>query len=418
MLRLLVDDRHVCLVAVAKPIPEPAAPLPAAADLAAANEADSSTDSCAASPASSADEPNDVPDTEPLSLPGPSIAISPAAGHISSLTTPESTPSSSLFLSTRTGGLLPPRRKRFLAPRGQDGRINNTPATSVFTDMLAERGAPTKRYTLDDLPGPTEDVARTRVRKVLAIPPAHSSANGSAASGSLSAVDTETIVGVVSAKVSLVHAPSEDSLWAPSSSESGKDEPSALIDIHLLTLAIAPEERGQGLGAKLLSALHGECMIKSRLMALRIARPRKGRSWGAIPTVAPLTPRFIDLPDEKFGSAASTTTDMLASIETLPGNKSDGDDEGIVATLLASAPPEPEGKHLTRTFLEVHPANLHAMALYTAHGFHRPTEPSRAVKKGFYRGDTRIATRERAKPGGTDAWVLERFDGPLPSVER
>ncbi len=32
LLRLLVDDRHVCLVAVAKPIPEPAAPLPAALD--------------------------------------------------------------------------------------------------------------------------------------------------------------------------------------------------------------------------------------------------------------------------------------------------------------------------------------------------------------------------------------------------
>lgn len=404
-----MDDRHVCLVAVAKPIPEPRAPLPAAADLARATDADSG-DSCAASPASSAEDLDEQPDPDSLALPASATAPSPATGQASNMTTPESTPSSSLFLSSRTRGLLPPRRKKFLAPRGQDGRINNTPATSVFSDLLAERGAPGKRFTLDDLPGPTEEVSQTRVRKVLAVPPAQSQ-NGAqgATSGSLARVDTETIVGVVSARVSVVIAPSEDSLFAPDSS-GGKDEASSLIDVHVLTLAIAPEERGQGLGAKLLSALHGECMAKSRLMALRIARPRKGRSWGAIPTVAPLTPRFIDLPDEKFG--CEPTADLLSSVETLPGKPSAVDDE--VVALLAAAPPAPEGKHLTRTFLEVHPANLHAMALYTAHGFHRPSEPSRAVKKGFYRGDTRIATRERAKPGGTDAWVLERFDGPLP----
>lgn len=394
---------------MAKPIPEPAAPLPDAADLARGAHDAGSADSCAASPASSADEPNEQPEADPLHLPAPAVTSSPDLGQASNLTTPESTPSSSLFLSSRTGGLLPPRRKKFLAPRGQDGRINNTPATSVFSDLLAERGAPPKRFTLDDLPGPTEDVVQTRVRKVLAIPPTQPTARGQeAASGSLARQDTETIVGVISARVSVVIAPSEDSLWAPTSS-GGKDEPSSLIDIHLLTLAIAPEERGQGLGAKLLSALHGECMVKSRLMALRIARPRQGRSWGAIPTVPPLTPRFIDLPDEKFGS--EPTADLLSSVETLPGKPDAFDDEA--AALLVTAPPAPEGKHLSRTFLEVHPANLHAIALYTAHGFHRPTEPSRAIKKGFYRGDTRIATRERAKPGGTDAWVLERFDGPL-----
>ena len=33
----------------------------------------------------------------------------------------------------------------------------------------------------------------------------------------------------------------------------------------------------------------------------------------------------------------------------------------------------------------------------------------------YDRGDIRIATRERTKRGGTDAWVLQRFDGALSS---
>jgi hypothetical protein len=69
---------------------------------------------------------------------------------------------------------------------------------------------------------------------------------------------------------------------------------------------------------------------------------------------------------------------------------------------------------LARTFLEVHPSNMHAIALYRAHGFQAPADDTAAVKRGFYRGDTRIATAERTKRGGTDAWILQRFDGPIP----
>lgn len=199
------------------------------------------------------------------------------------------------------------------------------------------------------------------MRKVLSIPPPGG------------VTESETILGVVSAQVSVVPAASEDTFFG--SKKEIVEEATGLVDVHLLTLATAPEERGQGLGAKLLAALHGECMSKARLLALRLRQPA--------PLVPALNPNFVEL-------------------------------KNLACTLFDLRPtPPPRGKYLTRTYLEVHPSNSHALALYRAHGFAAPTEDARAVKRGFYRGDVRIAAQERSRRGGTDAWILERFDGPL-----
>ncbi|GAC71270.1 hypothetical protein PANT_2d00031 [Moesziomyces antarcticus T-34] len=397
LLRLLVDDRHVCLVAVAKPIPEPAAPLPAAADLVGlaarrGEEADSLPGSPqSTSPASlSASDDEASTGLKSLQLDAARAAessdqssLSSSPGHGGRATT------SSLFSAVGPGaGLVPTApHTRMISPRGRDGRINNTPATSVFSDIFAERGATVHKPVLADLPGPT-DMASAPVKKVMSIPPPRGA--------DARAVEAETILGVVSAHLSVVAAPSEDHLWfGGGSGKKAVEDASALVDVHVLTLATAPEERGQGLGAKLLAALHAECMHKARHMAMRMRNPR------AVPVVAPLSPRFID------------ESTLMASMGAT-GSKSPYL-RGVVGCSLAQLrDSKPGGKYLARTFLEVHPSNMHAIALYRAHGFQAPADDTAAVKRGFYRGDTRIATAERTKRGGTDAWILQRFDGPIP----
>ena len=339
LLRLLVDDRHVCLVAVARPIPAPAAPLPT---LGRSAHVPASAASGAVSPAlkSLHLDPTDTPDAADGShdeVETSSLSSSPA--EVSVFTPP-------VVVATRT---------RMVNPKGEGGRINNTPATSVFSDMFAERGVPTKRLTLDDLPGPTEACTRKLT------------AGGG---------ETEVILGVVSAQLST-------NVEAGGMFERGKEregEVSALVDVHLLTLATAPEERGQGLGAKLLSSLHAECLHKARSLALKRHRQ--------IPAVSPLSPTFTDL--------SPSAVPLTATLER-----------------LRTPPLSQMGKYLARTWLEVHPSNAHALSLYWTHGFRAPLDDKRAVKRGFYRGDVRIASSERAKKGGTDAWVMERFDGLL-----
>ena len=412
LLRLLVDDRHVCLVAVAKPIPEPAAPLPdLSSSVARPNDGD--VGSGAVSPASlpsvggvdglkslhlTTDEKQGEEQDGGSASGGSSLlSSSPGLGERGA------TPTSSLFSAGVAqsggmgGGVAPTApHARMINPRAPDGRINNTPATSVFSDIFAERGAAVGKSTLSELPGPT-DVSSAPVKKVLSIPPAR------AAPG-----ETETILGVVSAQLSVVTAASEDHLFPAAD----KEEASALIEIHLLTLATAPEERGQGLGAKLLSALHGECMVKARHMAMRLRKPIAGLR--KIPSVPPLSPKFIDeapLPtvlatsNSSGGGGAGGMAERSPYLKALTSQPTLSD---------LRDPAAKTGKFLARTFLEVHPSNLHALALYRAHGFSAPHDDAKALKRGFYRGDPRIATAERTKRGGTDAWILHRFDGPLP----
>lgn len=372
LLRLLVDDRHVCLVAVAKPIPAPTAPLPRLSRL--DEHPRSAGSSGAASPTSDAEAGSGLK----------SLHLTSASGE-SSLSSSPGYAAHSLF-STPFGIAPTAPQTRKINPRDAQGRITNTPATSVFTDIFVERGHPSLKATLPDLPGPT-DTAAAPVKRVLSLPPK-------------SGVEVETILGVVSAQLTVVTAASEDHLFAAPKKPQGEDA-SALIDIHLLTLATAPEERGQGLGAKLLAALHAECMSKARLMAMRLRTPVPGRK---IPATTPLSPKFVDdatLPNEP---STSTGGDVTRSpyLKAL----------GTTLTDLRDANP-PNGKFLARTYLEVHPSNVHALALYRAHGFAAPSDDAKAVKRGFYRGDIRIATSERTKRGGTDAWILQRFDGQL-----
>ncbi|SPO26213.1 uncharacterized protein UTRI_02489 [Ustilago trichophora] len=394
LLRLLVDDRHVCLVAVAKPIPEPAAPLP---DLAITRNVDvpvspRSASSGAASPASLPS----IDGLESLHLATAQVvADAESSADVSSLS---SSPGPSLFSVSRGGGTGLPTapHTRMISPRAHDGRINNTPATSVFSDIFAERGIPTGPHTKQhELPGPT-DTSSAPFKKVLSIPPPRSS--------DTRAAESETILGVVSAQLSVVSAPSEDSLFftAPKKA-AAEEEATSVIDIHLLTLATAPEERGQGLGAKLLSALHGECMAKARIMALRM----RSKIPGALPTLAPLSPKYIDEAAFPPVPGGSCTTELATRSPLLRGL-------GCNFSLSQLKDPSPaSGKFLTRTYLEVHPSNIHALTLYRAHGFAAPHDDSKAIKRGFYRGDIRIATSERTKRGGTDAWILQRFDGSL-----
>ncbi|SAM81770.1 uncharacterized protein UBRO_03087-A [Ustilago bromivora] len=384
LLRLLVDDRHVCLVAVAKPLAAPEAPLPAAADLAIANSRkvdnpaspSSSASSGAATPTSLPD-PDDVAEEEFDSL---RLADEAGSGLSSS---PNAATSS---LSSTLGAPVAPQT-RITNPRDHKGRINNTPATSVFSDIFAERGHPSAHLKQQHpLPGPVETCSAP-VKKVLSLP----SGGG---------VETETILGVVSAQLSVVPVPCGDSLWGQKKEK--QSEVGALIDVHLLTLATAPEERGQGLGAKLLATLHGECMSKVRLMAMRL--PSKSKS--PLPTIPPLSPKFVDeatLPPAGITGNGENSTRSPYLRARLPR-----------PTLSDLKPRSPvNGEYLARMYLEVHPSNVHALALYTAHGFNAPTDDSKAVKRGFYRGDSRISTAERAKRGGTDGWLLQRYDGLL-----
>lgn len=298
-----------------------------------------------------------------------------------------------------------------ISPRDKDGRINNTPATSVFSDVFAERGLPVRKFTLDDLPGPT-DTTSAPVKKVLAIPPPR-------LRNADTVVETETILGVVSAQLSVVTAPSEDHLFGASSNNNNNtnkvvEDASSIIDIHLLTLATAPEERGQGLGAKLLSALHGECMAKARLMAMKV-RSRKALPAGAskaVPTVPALSPRYIDEADPGIAAAAATSAATVGIGTQSPFLQALAGPAGPTLVSLRDARPT-TGHFLARTYLEVHPSNVHALSLYRAHGFAAPLDDAKAIKRGFYRGDVRIATSERTKRGGTDAWILQRFDGLL-----
>ncbi|SNX84769.1 uncharacterized protein MEPE_03478 [Melanopsichium pennsylvanicum] len=434
LLRLLVDDRHVCLVAVAKPIPEPSAPLP---DLVSSRanisvpDSPRSADNASSGAASPLSSSPSIDGLESLNLATASVAAhdddddddedDDEEEEQSSLSSSPGPPS--LFSISKGDGVPAAPHTRMINPRGRDGRINNTPATSVFSDIFAERGHPPSSLNKHALPGPTEPAP---VRKVLNVPPPRSLSSDS------KPVETETILGVVSAQLTVVTAPSEDSLFSSfkkgggEGDKGGGEEATGVIDIHLLTLATSPEERGQGLGAKLLSALHGECMIKARHMALRMRSQIPGIT---IPHVSPLSPKFIDEPTTAtvMTSQVASTSCSTSNASTVGGLKAS---EVIAAmrcssylrtlggvewTLAELKDPiaAPIGKYLTRMYLEVHPSNIHALALYRAHGFVAPNDDSKAVKRGFYRGDLRIATAERTKRGGTDAWILQRFDGAL-----
>lgn len=132
-------------------------------------------------------------------------------------------------------------------------------------------------------------------------------------------------------------------------------------EAHILTLSIAPEERSQGLGKKMLECLIRECK--------RRASDASSRS-----------------------SSSSRSGGRAATASGTPRPPS-------------SSPPPPK----MRTYLEVHPSNSKAIHLYEGVGFQH-MRGNEGVKKNFFRGDGRIPMRDRMKIGGQDAIVMELLE--------
>lgn len=70
-----------------------------------------------------------------------------------------------------------------------------------------------------------------------------------------------------------------------------------------------------------------------------------------------------------------------------------------------TSPSSKDGYGPTRTYLEVHPDSSQAIALYKSREF---DETSRV--RGYFRGDVRIPTGVRSLPGGSDALLFERHE--------
>lgn len=67
---------------------------------------------------------------------------------------------------------------------------------------------------------------------------------------------------------------------------------------------------------------------------------------------------------------------------------------------IAAGSPNP-----SRIYLEVHPDSKHALALYKGRGF-----DAKRRLPGYFRGDARIPTNVRSLPGGSDAVLMEKWD--------
>lgn len=369
LLRLLVDEKHVCIVAVAKPLPVPE-PLP-------------SMDTIHAR------------ESKPKSPYGPDFGFGDALGPAPqgfglgglglaggyALSNSSATSSTEDLSSTPTDSLLS-SSPRFAHAHGH-GRSQSgsnmgaltelTSGTSISTSPPhagSATGTDKEKDKDKDKPcllaGPVH-LAPPRAVRVMAAPPPRGSR------GIL--LETETIVGVASAHIT-VAPPAPEETWAdlnvPSGSPHGVSDGSfgstqhraarskvPAKEAHILTLSVAPSERGQGLGARLLDELLSEIQSRSS-------------SRGGSPRSLP-------------ASASSLTT-----------------------TFATSSNPPPPSHPTTRAYLEVHPSNTRATSLYASRGFER-ARGERGTKRGFYRGDERICVAERLKVGGTDAVVLERL---------
>jgi ribosomal protein S18 acetylase RimI-like enzyme len=205
------------------------------------------------------------------------------------------------------------------------------------------------------LAGPTHDVAPPRAIRVMGAPPL----NGLP-------IESETILGVASARIKVVQRSEGDDIFGKSESLDSswpgldpKGEKSMVTrEAHIITLSIIPGERGQGLGARLLDYLLEECKR-------RTAGPRIHLATGS---------------------------------NTLHEDTAEG-----------TAAPRVHENAPMRTFLEVHPSNKSAVALYHSRNF-RQVEGSKGVVKHYFRGDNRIPNFIRVQVGGSDAIRLERFD--------
>lgn len=349
LIRLLVDEKHVCLVAVAKPLPEPA-PLP------------SSSAFVPHCPPPSLDLP---PSKAQYLLAGRGIgAASPYLGAVGAAPPTRFSlgagwgapgtagpPPSVMSRDDDSSGTTPPdslfSNGAGLGVASSAAQTSKTPPTSTggtspddgeLKSLSTSSAAPKRRvYTDAILAGPTNAVAPPRAIRVMGAPPPGRRIN----------VDAETILGVASATISTRVVPRTDvgGLWPGIDTNAAPATPHH--QAHILTLAVAHSERGQGLGARLLDSLLDEC--KRRACALASKNRRRGSDAAPFPN----------------------------------------------AETLASFP--------MHTTLEVHASNESALQLYYSRGFKR-VQGARGVRHQFYQGDPRVP---KTGKNGSDAWVLE-----------
>lgn len=423
LLRLLVDEHYVCLVAVAKPLPEPPSlPMkvpprcpPPSLDFSMNRIPPSGRNAATAQFVrnNSALQTSAHPITSPLAsayvhdAPAPrSFGVGPdsdtASANTSETSDEERRRQSSLFEAAKaastnvTGDTSSPEGGNSddvemddlaedrdaggmeVVPEEDEGE-GNTVVNSLDEDSkhgtnhvpghgspaLRDRRKPSSSTSNRSsvLAGPTFDVAPPRAIRVMGAPP-------------LGGVppESETILGVAAARIKVVQRAEDEwgggsGLAGPAPSET-KDSSWPGLDpqgersrvtreAHILTLSVLPGERGQGLGTRLLDLLIDECKR-------RTAGPR---------------------------------------IHLAPGSNT------VEEGNADSAPPRAHQDAPMRTVLETHPSNAPAMALYTHKGFHQ-VPGNKGIVRHFFRGDQRIPSSIRLKVGGSDAVRLERFDAP------
>lgn len=379
LLRLLVDEQHVCIVAVAKPLPEPEAPLSSLVAQAQANLIPRCPPPSMDMPPSSAPyvfAGQGITSTSPLLKPvdadrrrrggrqssrAPSSLLGrvpPVLGSMeeqsddeqddgsdagstevdmddsserSSSSPPQSAAPTSLF-STSPRDALREQAARTATSTSSGPSLSSPSGMAPKRDYTAATATPASvPYHDMVLAGPTNEVAPPRALRVM-VPPAPG-AN----------LESETILGVASASINI--RPATESLWGDADPTSKPRK-----EIHLLTLSVNKAERGIGLGGRLLDQVIEEAQRRNVRSAYRAVL---GRTYG----------------------------------EVFAG-----------------------GKQLDRTriFLEVHPDSSHALALYRSRGFKQVGDRL----KGYFRGDVRIPTGVRSLPGGSDALLLERSEEP------
>ncbi|KAL9934026.1 hypothetical protein V8E36_007108 [Tilletia maclaganii] len=190
------------------------------------------------------------------------------------------------------------------------------------------------------LAGPLPVAPPLAVRVMAAPPPLHRLRSSDSVAAILEG--SESVVGVATAQLTTTE-PLANELWPGIDADDTSARGAAVEQAHVLTLCVAPDERSQGLGARLLEKLMEECQIRIGHNSLR-------------------RPESISI----SGRARSM-----------------------------------------RTIVECHASNERVLALYAKAGFQRVPGPQ-GTKKNFYRGDDRIPLTYRLKVGGTDAQVFEK----------
>ncbi|KAE8214119.1 hypothetical protein CF327_g2434 [Tilletia walkeri] len=387
LLRLLVDEKHVAVVAVKRPIPAPESPLPS--DL--ANSIHSRFPSNVPSPSrmtpnlrvpsalsrqnngrgnmyevarssssldAEADEDGEDGDGDeeedvrsdagegsrsPSSFSSSADEVSPRTEftRATSLSDRENEQASAntTIAAVETAAI---RSAAPMPPRTEDQSALPAHGMTLPPHALPQSDSTFYERDADKpfLAGPLPVAPPLAVRVMAAPPPGHRLRSAAAAAAMLEGA--ENVVGVATAQLTTTE-PLANELWPGLDADDTSARGAAVEQAHVLTLSVAPDERSQGLGARLLERLLEECRIRIGHNSLR-------------------RPESISI----SGRAKSM-----------------------------------------RAMVECHPSNERAIGLYKAAGFVRVEGPQ-GTRKNFYRGDDRIPLAYRLRVGGTDAHVYER----------